>query len=728
MMNTDKVVLSKLYADRIQNLHNDKLKINDVKMKYVGYYDNDDHGYIYYPGFKFEPVPNHECGMVYGMKAIGENFRKFLNEIPRYINPNSALATCWVGNLRKWVKIGLIPEDRPVHLSHIVKEYNILQSGCGAMNHCCPDINIGLELGWGGILKKIRYYREFNAPADTSFYDGEEQLVLGIQEWVASHAEYARDLAQNETDPLIKQNYLEIAEMNEWLVDNPPRTLREACQFIAHFQSVDRTYFLGGALAQLDEVLRPYYERDVKERGLTDEEAVWYIASLFFNDTHYSQIAGLTPDGSRDMTSRMSFIILDAMHYLRIPVNIAIRVHDNINRTLLERSLEYIIEDGTGVSYSCSKGCEEGYARNGYPVQLGRMRAKTGCNWTAIPGREYPLQDVTRVNMAQALVHALNDLKESSNNESTLEHLWDRFEYHLKIMIDCIKAGYDWHYEVVSRNTPEIVLNLFMHGPVERGLNCAEGGVDILNFNIDGIALATVADSFAAIEQRIINEKRITWKQMFDALDENFENSENIRLMLKNIKRFGAPDSPAEKWALKIRDLFVGYCKIPTPKHNLMIIPGMFSHGDICMYGKDLLATPNGRKYGEPISHSNEPDPGFARGIDTFSPSLKATAVAKVQPGYGNSSPLHLDIDREMIEKEGGIDALIALIHTHNQMGGTLINLNCMTREKLLEAHEDPSKHPDLIVRVTGYSAFFASLSKEYRQQIVDRFLSKQAG
>ena len=59
------------------------------------------------------------------------------------------------------------------------------------------------------------------------------------------------------------------------------------------------------------------------------------------------------------------------------------------------------------------------------------------------------------------------------------------------------------------------------------------------------------------------------------------------------------------------------------------------------------------------------------------------------------------------------------------RMGGTLINLNCLTKERLLKAHENPDKYPDLLVRVTGYSAFFASLSKEYRQQIIDRFLSK---
>jgi formate C-acetyltransferase len=73
----------------------------------------------------------------------------------------------------------------------------------------------------------------------------------------------------------------------------------------------------------------------------------------------------------------------------------------------------------------------------------------------------------------------------------------------------------------------------------------------------------------------------------------------------------------------------------------------------------------------------------------------------------------------------GGLEALEALVKTHNKMGGTLINLNVVSKEKILEAHADPSKYPDLVVRVTGYSAYFHSLSPEYRQQIVDRFLGK---
>jgi pyruvate-formate lyase len=48
-----------------------------------------------------------------------------------------------------------------------------------------------------------------------------------------------------------------------------------------------------------------------------------------------------------------------------------------------------------------------------------------------------------------------------------------------------------------------------------------------------------------------------------------------------------------------------------------------------------------------------------------------------------------------------------------------------MDAEKVLEAHADPAKYPDLVVRVTGFSAYFASLSPEFRQLVVDRIIKE---
>lgn len=304
-----------------------------------------------------------------------------------------------------------------------------------------------------------------------------------------------------------------------------------------------------------------------------------------------------------------------------------------------------------------------------------------------------------------------------------MDGLWERYLHHLAISVEALKRGKDWHMERHSRHTAEIVLNLFMHGTIERGLDVAEGGVDIYNLTVDGLGLATVADSLAAIEQRLVQEKRFTWQELAGLLENSWEGAEDVRLMMKGISRFGTGGSRADYWAQRVAD---GYSdmvrRTPTP-NGYRILPGLFSHGTVNLFGSKLGATPNGRKAGDPISHNANPDPGFLPG-GGGAPTAKSTAVATVQPRWGNTTPLQLDLDGSLARSIGGIDSVIALIKAHNELGGTLINTNVISKEQLLEAHADPEAHPDLVVRVTGYSAYFRSLSREYRQQVVDRMMA----
>ena len=138
--------------------------------------------------------------------------------------------------------------------------------------------------------------------------------------------------------------------------------------------------------------------------------------------------------------------------------------------------------------------------------------------------------------------------------------------------------------------------------------------------------------------------------------------------------------------------------------------------------GQEIGATPNGRHAGDPISHGANPDPGFRK---DGAPTALAVAIAAVQPGYGNTGPLQMDIDPGLGRDAEGVDKVAALIRTHLTLGGTQINLNVLDKEQILEAHEDPSKYPDLVVRVTGFSAYFASLSPEFRQLVVDRIVAE---
>lgn len=707
------------YAKRIEELAKTKVKHTELKIKKNGFFDIDDHGYIPWDEpISFKRKSNHPSGGSYGMKCIGENFHSWLEVHPVYIHPMSAIAGAWVGTIPEVG--GWRPEDEPKHLYPTYRKYNVVYTGIGAMNHIGPDMRIGFELGWGGLLKKVRHFRNLNRFADSSFYDGEENLILGIQEWIRHHVEKAREMAMVESNEEIRNNLIQIADMNEWLVEGPPRNLREVCQFIGWFQVVDRMWALGGALGQLDELLRPFYEED-KAAGIDDEEVIWIIASLFFNDTHYSQIGGPAPNG-HDVTSPISFLILEAAHRLKIPANLAVRVHEGLDPGLLRRAVKYIIEDGTGPSFSCSKGLDDGYMKNGVPRSIARMRAKVGCNWTALPGIEYCLQDIMRLCLVSPFLHAFYELVDDPEKPKTMDALWDLYVHHLENSVDNVKLGFDWHLEHHARNSPEIVLNLFCHGPIERGLDVSEGGVDVYNLTCDGVGLATVADSIAAIEQRVVNEKQISLENLKKALDENFAGAEDIRLMMKSIPRFGSGGSRADWWAKRVSKLFTRLVKDKPTPNGINVIPGLFSHGIVHTLGKNLGATPNGRFAHDPISHNAEPDPGFAADWSA-APTAKSNAVAAVQPGWGNSAPLQIDIDRGLINDHGGIEAIEALIKGHNLLGGTLVNLNVISKEQILGAHKDPERYPDLLVRVTGYSGYFRSLSPQYRQQVVDRFL-----
>lgn len=137
-------------------------------------------------------------------------------------------------------------------------------------------------------------------------------------------------------------------------------------------------------------------------------------------------------------------------------------------------------------------------------------------------------------------------------------------------------------------------------------------------------------------------------------------------------------------------------------------------------FGKTVGATPNGRRAHTPIFHGANPNPGFRK--DNALTAM-AQAFAAVQPGWGNTAPWQLELDIGCAKTGQAVENLMALMEAHFQLGGTLININIVDAEKILAAHAHPEPYPDLIVRVTGFSACFTSLSKDFRQLVVDRLI-----
>ena len=87
----------------------------------------------------------------------------------------------------------------------------------------------------------------------------------------------------------------------------------------------------------------------------------------------------------------------------------------------------------------------------------------------------------------------------------------------IHISIETAAAGINLHIDHQWEVTPELIMNLMMHGPIESGQDisqCAE----LYTIGVDGAGLAVAADSFGAIETRIVNEGVISWEELYEAL------------------------------------------------------------------------------------------------------------------------------------------------------------------------------------------------------------------
>jgi formate C-acetyltransferase len=271
---------------------------------------------------------------------------------------------------------------------------------------------------------------------------------------------------------------------------------------------------------------------------------------------------------------------------------------------------------------------------------------------------------------------------------------------------------------------PELVLDLLCHGPIERGIDASHGGVEFMNLCIDASGLATVADSFAAVEQRIDGEHRLAWPELLALLDSDWAgpDGERVRQLMRTVPRFGSGGSRADAWARRVSEAFSGFVKErPTPAGRNMI-PGLFSWANTIGMGAEVGATPNGRHAKAPLSHGANPDPGFRT---DGAPTAMAAAIAAVHPRWGNSAPMQIELDPGTARGEEGISRVMALIRAHCDLGGTQINMNILDRQQVLAAHEDPDRYPDLVVRVTGFSAYFNRLSPDFRQLVVDRIIAE---
>jgi formate C-acetyltransferase len=81
----------------------------------------------------------------------------------------------------------------------------------------------------------------------------------------------------------------------------------------------------------------------------------------------------------------------------------------------------------------------------------------------------------------------------------------------------------------------------------------------------------------------------------------------------------------------------------------------------------------------------------------------------------------NLKFDRRTLRGRTGLSAMASLIRTYFRRGGMQAQINVVDPSVLIEARDHPDRHPNLLVRVSGYSAYFNDLTPAMKDEIIRR-------
>jgi len=411
--------------------------------------------------------------------------------------------------------------------------------------------------------------------------------------------------------------------------------------------------------------------------------------------------------------------------------NLSARISRNTPEAFLDACLKLI---GTGIGYPALMNDEvniPALARNGYSMEDCRNYCMVGCIENFIPGRQPPWSD-GRYNSPKYLELALNDgrcmltdmqLGPRTGDAANIETM----EQFMNVLHAQMKAGAA-EYMAFFRNEndrwnreryAQPFLSCFAHGCIERGLDINDGGTVYPSVHgVCGMGIGTMADSLAAIEKLVFNERSVTLEQLRDALKRNFEGDEALRQALLKAPKYGNNDDFVDKYAVWFVEEHARLFDAYTTPDGGAVYTAIASNVSNIPAGREVAATADGRGCGEPLSDAASPMHGMDRNgptaviLSTSKPDYKLVSCGTVVNQKYSPSMFS---DNEKRAK------LQALIRVYFARGGQEIQINSVSRDVLTDAMEHPEKYSSLVVRVSGFSAFYTRLNRSVQEDILKR-------
>lgn len=632
------------------------------------------------------------------------------------------------------------------------------------ISHTIPDFPKILRLGTSGMIGLIQDRLAAHAHTEDERVTLEAMIIAleGLQAYSRNLAKKAKEDAERERDPVRKAELEHLARVCSRVVEFPARTLDEAVNAVwitwvaLHHESTNA----GLSLGRLDQWLQPYFEADMAALS-TDEEREAYVrhaieligcfymrctdhlpltpdlANFYFGGSSSDQaitLGGVTPDG-KDAVCDMTYVFLKVTEMLSIrDPNVNARYHPRINSdTYLKRLCEVNLVTAATPSMHNDEVIFKTLSQFGYDERDIRNWSATGCVEPTLSGRHIGHTNMQMMNMVAALEMALNngthpvmkwkvgpDTGEVEKGDfRTFDEFFDAFTTQFGFLIDQSIAYNHMLAEAHQELRPTPLLSSLIDGCIEKGKDVTKGGAVYNSSGTAIIGLADVTDSLMVIKKLVFDERKVSFERLKKAIDTNFEHDPALLAMVtKKVPLFGSGSDEAVAMANRITKWAHDYYESLPHYRGGKYTVGFWSMSNHVIFGTLTKALPSGRLAGKPFTPGLTPQPIASKNLlDNI------RDVARLDPmNITNNMAFNVKVVPSAKDsREKTVNDMFSYVKTYFDLGGMQMQMNVVTSETLKDAMAHPENYRNLLVRISGYNAYFVTLNRDMQLELIER-------
>lgn len=626
---------------------------------------------------------------------------------------------------------------------HLVPDYEyMLATGFDRMIEICREKLASLDEDRDDFVEKREFYRA-----------SIEAMQAPINYMRRFHALACR-MAEAEENPVRRNELEQIAVICERIPAKPASTYWEALQFIYLTQLTIQLEGNGLAISigRLDKILDPYYKADLEAKRIDHAAALELMECFYLKLAEIDKISsnestavntgpahgqtitigGTLADG-RDITNDVSILVLEADRDVGLSQpDIAVRIHPGSSKRFIEAVTENVRSGLNKVKIYNDPLVIEALRRIDVEEEDLYDFSFLGCSEPVLSGKTNSWGNCGHINLAKCLELALNDGKcmltgvqmgpQTGNpcNFKSFEEIQAAYRAQVNYFTD-IMVRYDRVIDMCHKQYLSLPFcSITISGCIEQGLDFERGGAKYNYISPLCVGPITVGDSLMAIKKFVYDEKSLRMEELLEALKNDFEGNEPLRLMLKNkAPKYGNDIDEADAMSCFAAEVFCDALEGRKTARGGRFTAGIYYMTANVPNGERTAATPNGRHAHDPLNDGGvSPTHGDdKRGATAILKS--AGKLCNVRAGHG--SVLNQLLHPSVFAGEHSSEIFGEYMRSIVDCGVWETQFNVVTKEDLIRAQQHPDEYRTLVVRVAGYSAFFTALGKSVQDDIIDR-------